>query len=108
MNSGRMRHRITIQQSTQTQDSYGEPIDSWAEYATVWASVEPVQGRELWAQQQVQSEITIRIRIRYLSGVTSAMRVLFGSRVLSIEHVIDVKEQHKEMQLMCSEGVRNA
>jgi SPP1 family predicted phage head-tail adaptor len=109
MKPGKMRHRITIQQSTQTQNSFGEPIDSWSTFAgPLWAAVEPIQGREFWAQQQVQSEVTIRVRIRYLSGVTSSMRILYGARILTIESVIDPKEGHKEMQLMCSEGVKNA
>ena len=105
MRPGKMRHRITIQHAAQTQNSYGEPIYSWSTFSTVWAAVEPVQGREFWAQQQVQGEVTHRIRIRYLSGVTSAMRVLYGSRVLAIKSVIDPKERHEEMQLMCAEGV---
>jgi len=105
MKPGKLNKRIIIQQTTMTQNGYGEPIDSWSTFATVWASLEPVQGREFWAQQQVQSEVTIRIRIRYFSGVTSAMRILYGSRIFTIQSVIDVQERHVEMQLMCSEGV---
>jgi len=106
MKPGRMRHRITIQQTARTQNGFGEPIDSWSTFETVWASVEPLRGREFWAQQQVNSEVSIRVRMRYLSGVTSAMRILFGSRILPIESVIDQEEKHKEMQLMCSEGAK--
>lgn len=108
--SGILNKRITIQElvtGSPEKDSFGQPNSSWDTFAQVWAAIEPIQGREFWAQQQVQSEVTIRIRIRYLSGVTSAMRVLYGSRVLTIESVIDPQEKHKEMQLMCSEGAKN-
>lgn len=106
---GRMRHRIIIQQSTQTQNAYGEPVDSWSAFSDpLWAEVSPVQGREFWAQQQAQSEVTHRVRVRYVPGVTTAMRVMFGSRIFAVKSVIDVKEEHKELQLMCREGVEES
>lgn len=107
MDAGRLDKRITIQSVAVTRNAIGEPIQSWADVATVWAAVEPVQGREFWEQQQVQSEVTTRIRIRYRAGITAAMRVVYGSRLLNIRSVIDPKERHDELQLMCSEGVNN-
>lgn len=107
---GPMNKRIIIQQKvagTPARDAYGAENNTWEAFATVWASIEPLQGREFFAQQQVQSEITVRIRLRYLSGVTSVMRILHGSRILDIKSVIDPKERHAEMQLMCSWGVTN-
>ena len=107
---GRLNKRIIIQQlvtGSPAVDSLGEPNTSWDDLAEVWAAIEPLQGREFWAQQQIQAEITIRVRIRYLSTVTARMRVLYKSRILDIHSVIDPKEKHEEQQLMCSEGVTN-
>jgi SPP1 family predicted phage head-tail adaptor len=105
--AGLLDKRITIQAPTVSRNALGEPTVAWNAFATVWAGVEPVQGREFWAQQQVQSDVTVRIRMRYLPGVTTAMRVAYGSRVLDIRSVIDPRERHTELQLMCSEGVTN-
>ena len=108
--AGKLNKRVVIQHQvagSPLQNSYGELNHVWETYATVWASIEPIQGREFWAQQQVQSEVSVRIRIRYLAGVTSDMRVQFGARIFSIEGVIEPKEQHREIQLMCSEGLNN-
>lgn len=110
MQAGLLKKRITIQVKavgSPAQDEYGEPNTTWQTFKTVWASIEPIQGREFWAQQQVQSEITHRVRVRYVSGVTADMRILYGARVLSIKHIIDAKENHNELQLMCVEGVRD-
>ena len=110
MDAGRLNKRITIQQLTAgspAQDTFGAPSESWETFAQVWAEIKPIQGREFWAQQQVQSEITHQVTIRYLSGVTSKMRVLYGSRVMSISNVINVDEKNAEMQLMCTEGVKS-
>ncbi len=108
---GRRNKQVTIQQKvtgSPAQNSYGEPQTSWEAVATdIWAAVEPIQGREFWAQQQVQSEVTVRVRIRYRSDIDAGMRVIYGSRILVIESVIDPKEAHEELQLMCSEGVRD-
>lgn len=107
MGAGRMDKRVTLQAQTSTRNAIGEPVVAWADVATVWAAVEPLQGREFWAQQQVQSEVTTRVRIRYRAGITPDMRVVHQGRVLNIASVIDPQERHDEMQLMCSEGVNN-
>lgn len=105
MRAGRLRHEITIQEPTATQNAVGEETLSWSDYATVRASVEPMSGREYWNSKQVQSEITHEIRIRYYPGVTSEMRVSWGNRVFEIESVINVNERNREMILMCKEAV---
>lgn len=103
MQAGRLRHRVSIQQRVEARNGYGELIATWSTLATVWGSVEPIRGREFFEAEQVQSEISTRVRIRYYDGITAQMRVLFGSRKLQILAVIDVNERHKEMQLMCKE-----
>lgn len=101
--SGNLRHRLTIQQVAETRDAHGGIISTWGTYATVWGSVEPLRGRELVAAQEKQARYDVRIRIRYLRGVTAKMRVLFGSRVLEIVSVINEEERNVNMQLMCWE-----
>lgn len=103
MRPGKLRHRITLQQVTRTPDGIGGYTETWTDVATVWAAVEPLRGRELFDAEQVQSEITHRVRIRYRSGVDSSMRVRFGARLFRIQSVIDVDERHREIQLMCQE-----
>lgn len=107
MEAGRLDKRVTIESQSVERNSIGEPETTWEDFATVWAAVEPLQGREFWAQQQVQSAVSHRVRIRYLDGVNAAMRIVYGERVFNIEAVIDPKERHEEMQLLCSEGRNN-
>ena len=108
MNIGRLNKRVTIQERTTIPNELGEPVVTWVNVATdIAAAVEPLQGRELFAAQQTQSEVTIRVRIRYRAGIKTAMRVLYGARTLDIQSVIDPLERHAELQLMCAEGVTN-
>jgi len=104
MRAGNLRHRVIIQHLVETLDEYKTPTITWQDYATVWASVEPIRGREYIELQNTNSELTVRIRIRYLPGVTNDMRVLYGSRVFNIQSVIDINERHREMELMCIEN----
>ena len=107
IHSGRLRHRVTIQQQSISRDSHGQKIMSWTDYKTVYAAVEPLQGREFFSSDAINSEVTTRIRIRWTSGIDTTMRVSFDSRIYNIKSVITPKEIHEEMQLMCKEGVDN-
>ncbi|MCM1567093.1 MAG: phage head closure protein [Dehalobacter sp.] len=99
----RLPHGITIQQPVETIDQYKTPVTEWQDFASVLASVEPINGREFVLLKNTTSELTVRIRIYYYPGITTAMRVLYENRVFNIQSVIDYKELHQEMHLMCSE-----
>ena len=104
MRSGSLRHYVTIQKVTVTQDSdTGEPSESWSTLAQVWAAVEPLSGREFMNAQQVESQITHRVRIRARDDVTPDMRISHDSRTLNIESVINIEERDRELHLMCTE-----
>jgi SPP1 family predicted phage head-tail adaptor len=105
MEAGKLRYRVTLQQLTTTTDAEGIPIESWLPFATVHAAVEPIKGREYFQAAAVGAENTVRIRIRYRSGVTAAMRLLYGTRIFNIRSVIDDNERHWEIHLMCEEVV---
>jgi SPP1 family predicted phage head-tail adaptor len=105
MRAGDLNRRVTLQTATETQDGAGQPIPAWSDVATVWAAVEPLEGRELFAAQQINAEAIVMVRIRYRPGVRPKMRVLYGSRLLGIISVIDPGERHEELRLLCSEVV---
>lgn len=98
----RLPHRITIQSPAESRDSTGAVLVTWANFATVWASIEPVSGREYFAASQVQSSTDARIRIRYLSGVNQRMRVVYGAEVYDIGAVIEINHRGRETHLMCT------
>jgi len=83
---------------------HGEHKAFWKHIATVRASVEPLQGREYFSGPFQMGENIVRVRIRYIEGVTRKMRIRYGNRVFDIYSVIDSMESHRELQLMCKEG----
>lgn len=102
MRSGMLRHRVTLQRFQQGQDAYGGPVETWEDVATVWASLEAMSGREFFASQQAQSEVTQRIRIRYRAGVTADMRVIHNGKVFNIVAPLP-DNRGRELVLMCRE-----
>ncbi len=65
MRSGRLDRRITLQRKTVVENSYGEPIETWVDLATVWAEYLPTGGVERYAATQMVAEADTRWRIRY-------------------------------------------
>jgi SPP1 family predicted phage head-tail adaptor len=105
MRAGKLRRRLIIQQAIETQGPTGEMAVVWGTFATVYGSVEPLRGREFWAAKEQQAQVTTRIRIRYLDGVTPKMQVIDGSKLYLIEAVIDPEMRHIQMDLMSVEVV---
>ena len=103
MQAGKLRHRIELQTSTDSQNATGENIQSWAKTADLWASIEDLSGRELLLAQQVEAEVTTRVVIRYRAGVTAKQRIVSGSRTLEIESVIDSEGRERRLELLCKE-----
>jgi SPP1 family predicted phage head-tail adaptor len=97
------RHRLQFQEKMTVKDEEGNSVTKWNTVFTVWGSVEGLRGREYLAAGALSSEATYRIRIRYRKGVRTNMRILYGERVFEIESVIDINEEHKEIEIMCKE-----
>lgn len=109
MRAGKLRHRVTLQARSMTQDpNTGAMVEGWADTDTVWASVEPLSVREFIAAQSSQSEVSARIVIRYRSGIDATMRILHRDKIYNIEGVLaDPKTGLEYLTLPCSAGVDN-
>ncbi len=91
-----------------TRGTYNNHVEDWQPLATVWAEVEPLSGRELYAAQQVMEQVSHRIRTRYRPDLTltGAIRGKLGTRLLNIHTVIDKGEQHIELEMLATEVVQ--
>ncbi len=101
------RHPVIIQRRTTIRNEWNERVQTWVDWKRVWVSIEPISGREYWAKHQMQSEVTHRVRMRYIPGVkpTPTMRIVYGERIFAIEAVLDWEERNEYLQLMCKEVV---
>lgn len=104
----RLRHRVTIEQVTETRDADGGVVTAWATlHSKVPAEIVPLSGREFVAAQAAQAGITARLTIRYMAGITPKMRVVHGSDIYNIEAVLPDPTLRRHLTLMVSTGVNN-
>lgn len=97
------RHKITIKEKTQILDPIGQPVEGWETKAVVYASIEPIRGKEYWDSNQVQNEISHRIKIRYIPGIDPSMRIFFRDRIFDIEAIKNFEEKDVELEILAVE-----
>lgn len=109
MRAGRLRHRITIQEKTNTQDpTTGVVSASWSNaYTSVPAEVVPLSGREFLAAQQRQAEVTARITIRNGLTIDQNMRILHEGKTYDIAAILPDPTFSRHVTIMAAEGVNN-
>ena len=107
MRAGTLRQRVQLQEKQVVRDTFGAEVVTWATLATVWGAVEPLQGREFLDAQQIQAEISTRIRMRYRGDITVSpeKRVVWGAHVYDVLAVIEPETRRRELVLMCKEAV---
>ncbi len=103
----RLRHRVTIEQRTQTRDEWGGVVESWDTVTIVPAEVYPLSGREFVAAQATQADVTTKITIRYQAGIEPAMRVTHDGSIYNIRAVLPDPTLRRHLTLMCETGVNN-
>jgi SPP1 family predicted phage head-tail adaptor len=104
--AGSLRHRVNIESLQETQDAVtGERIETWTTlYSSIPASVEPLSVKEYLASQQMQSEVSVRITIRFVAGLRPTMRIRHGSVVYNMAGVLpDLDSGREYLTIPCIE-----
>ena len=104
--AGKLRHRVTIEQPSITQNpATGEITEGWSTFAaSVPAAIEPLSARDFIQSAAMQSEITTRITIRYITGLKPNMRIINGTTIYNIRGILPDKNSGREyVTLPCDE-----
>jgi len=99
MQAGKLRHSIVIQEPTESNVG-GVNTVTWDAYATVRAGVMPKRGGEYWAAKQVQEKEPMIFIIRYCSGITRKMRVLYNDKYYDIQDVMNIGRRNRWIHLI--------
>jgi SPP1 family predicted phage head-tail adaptor len=106
LQAGKLRKRVTVKVASTGQNEFGEQTHTYTTYATVWAGVRPLQGRELSLAQQVNAEVSSEVTMRYDSSkvVLPTYRIGIGtSRELEVVNVINPEEKNEFVRCLCKE-----
>lgn len=102
---GAYRQRLYVQQENPVADTGGGNVMAWVTINTVWASIEPISGKEQLQAGKLTGSTMYRLRMRYDSAITPAMRFMFGSRIFNIRSILNVDERNRTMEIIAEEGV---
>jgi SPP1 family predicted phage head-tail adaptor len=109
MSAGNRPHRIVLQSPGGVTDSVGERTTVWTDAATVYAEIRGLTAREMMAAGQRQAITSHVITFPFganVAAVIAAWRVKYGTRIFTVEGVLNVDEAKKTIQLFCTESVR--
>lgn len=89
MKAGTLNRRITIQRRATGTDAAGQPLQTWADVATVWANI---LGNTGMASIRHAGEVSAAIkrysiRIRFREGLDEGMRVVYAGQNFDIKEV---------------------
>ncbi len=90
MQSGILRHRISIQNKIISFDSDGGIIEDFVDVFgfKLSAEIKYDTGRELLSADAIQSRVNAKIRIRYRKGVEPTMRIIHNDTIFNIEAIM--------------------
>lgn len=104
LNAGSLNKRIEIQSKTSTADGLGGYSDVWATTKYAWAAIWPLSASDVIEGMKTSAQVTHRVRIRYQSGITSAMRIKFGTLYYSIiAPPINPNMSNEYLDILCKE-----
>ena len=107
MRAGKLDKRLEIEQPISTQDASGSPVVAWLPVGTVWASIEPIKGREALTSNQILGTMDARIRIRQhplLSSMTAKWRLKYSGVIFNIVSIAHIALGNREIEIMCLSG----
>ena len=97
-----MRNIINIKQRAEIYNSFGELVDNWQTvYPNIWASKEPLLGREYFSAEATQSQVEVKFRTYYFDGVKNEMRIECDGEIFEILSAINVKSLNRELLMYC-------
>jgi SPP1 family predicted phage head-tail adaptor len=107
MDAGKMNRRVVIEARDQSVvDSYGQPVENWATFASLWAQFVFASGSRRMNLEGIQggamSSNTPAIwRVRFRTDITAAMRLVDGSTIYNIKQVLPNMARKDVTDIVC-------
>lgn len=98
--SQKLNRLVTIEQQSTTQDEIGQPVNTWATVAQVWANIRHVSGLQAIKAGADVSIVKASIRIRHMDGMNAGMRVVAGADKYDIQAVLP-EGKSRYIDLVC-------
>lgn len=107
MDVGRTNKRITLYRVKEITNDLLQKEQALTAVKTVWASLEPMRGKEYQEAQRIRSELTYKITIRYIDNITADMLVKYKDRYFEIvSQPINPREKNEMLEIICIEKIQ--
>lgn len=106
IDAGQFKTLLTLQQNQPDYDDAGGYQEQWHAIATLWGQVEPQRAGNQTFAQQVVSNITHHITIRYRADITTSMRFMRAGRFFTISACHDPDESQRYLVCSVREEIR--
>ena len=101
MRAGPLRHQCSVQKQTRIPDGLGGYEEGWTEIRRIWAEITIPSGRTSVVAQQVESMITVEIRVRPSPDLLSGVRLVNSGFTYLIEAALPDNDRSM-LRLLCS------
>lgn len=105
MEAGKLRHTFTVEKPTDTVDTAGRTLKTWATLATVRGSLNSASVKYLNNAQSNVPLYTHVIGIRHLDTLTNECRFKLGQRVFDVVAIKDDPTVRKSQVITVTEVV---
>ena len=90
---GELDRRITIQQTTETVDSYGQMVRTYSTLGQFWAKVDYVSGVEGEDSNRLEAAKRVEFVVRYNASVNEKQLISWDGDSFEIEAVLPVERK---------------
>jgi SPP1 family predicted phage head-tail adaptor len=91
---GTKRKRVAVQKYTETRGAQGGSLRGFVTENFMWANINPLSASERVEADKTENVRTHRVTMSFYSpGITSADRILFGTRKFGIVSVVNPGER---------------
>jgi len=101
MRAGDLRHYAAFQDVAEVEDGMGGITETWSTSFSAYIAIWPFSVNESAENMRISADVTHKIRMRYRTGVTPIMRIVWNSRTFEIKAIIS-RGKHT-MDLVCLE-----
>ena len=99
--AGQLDRRITIQNFSETTDSFGQEVKSFSTLASVWANVVEKIGREGEDGEMIAATKKVEFIIRYRTDVDEEMRISYNNNTYKIQAIQSADARKAFLKIVC-------
>ena len=98
---GTLRHKILIQKSVETTGDYNNVISTWTNVKYSRAFIDDLTGQESFMSERLLNSVDKQVVIRYDKELTPKHRIIFGSDIYDIIHVLNFEQRNIFQTVLC-------